>query len=206
MPLTDAVSVNRGIGPICSNKYYTAPEQEAKDYALAGQHLLASKFPAFKDLGERMLVAGDVFEETQDATQADEVKGEFNSRTLANKILVLIATYRDSEAVYHLVEALKALGYTKLNEAIAKRIGKRKVKTTKKVPAKTVTVDHRDGYLRVITPFNETFNEWRRTHGRWDGSAHLIPNEHKVSLWAVLRTLYPGANLRVDGEFKQVIK
>lgn len=200
--LTDAVSVNRGIGPICSAKYYDPPPQAAEDFAATGRELLASKLPQFKDLGERMSVAGDHFEYCQDLATSLEIVGEFNSRSIANKLVKLIALHRDEDFTIPLAKALTSLGYKNLSEVICKRIGRRRMRSYEQERVvREVHITREFGYLYVYAPFSDAFNAFRRSIGRWNGEkrAHVFPLSARVELWGALKEHYNDAVLYVDG-------
>lgn len=126
-PLVDALSVETGVGPECRKKHgFTQPDVAVDVVAVVSA--LAATLPV------------DVYMElTAKAALSTE------ARACANVLVYRIACEQDGPLVAAYVAALDKLGFKKLAERIARRIGKVEV------------FEDGSGFWVVKTPFNETF-------------------------------------------------
>lgn len=180
-PLLDAVSVETGIGPDCRKKHgYTQPDLAVD--ALAVIAALAASLP------------GEVYLELASKTDAREAANVLVHRIAAEQTGPLVSAY---------VTALSKLGFVKLSERIAKRIGK-------------VTV-HEDGegFWVIDTPFNESFVSavrglpGRRFVRNANGKGGVnkvpvpqLPSERasvRARIWGMLKTTFPAGTI-VSGD------
>lgn len=105
------------------------------------------------------------------------------TRREANQLVYLIAVQQTGDEVLFAILRLSELGFSKLADRIAKRIGSVQVEETT------------DGMLAVKAPYNEqALTGWRRIPGRrWDGQEKVnkVPITSKSALWGFLREYYP---------------
>lgn len=169
--LTDATSIEFGIGPVCRRKYryedaHPVSHDTAGDVANYMRAAHGDIFP--QEVADRVI----------DAALADD------SRKAAN-LLVYFASAEQGMAAVHAAEALKMLGYTELAERIEKRLV-------------GVHITRRDGKIAVASEFNEVFIAGiRGLGGRWSGKPAkewLLPStpEAAEGLWALIKRAYPG--------------
>jgi len=225
LTLTDAVSIDRGVGPECSKKYYKAPPQTEVDFATLGRALEGVE--GLEDFALQCAVAGDAKEEGNTA-KALEIAGKFDSRKLANELTARIAVEQTGRLAVHYTRALSALGFTTLADRIGARLGwwamgvakgtytrsgRAKVAldpvaTVTRRAAPVVRLERRPGFtpaqdaIVVIAPFSSEFNAARhRLGGRfdWADKTHVIPAGNEAALWAELAACFPGVDV-VDGD------
>lgn len=90
--LTDAVSLERGIGPVCAEKHGVDGEHGATDWAAVARLVPAA-----------LVVEGD-------------------ARRTANRVLYRVSASRDSAEVPALVEGLRALGFATVADRLTERL------------------------------------------------------------------------------------
>lgn len=206
MPLTDAVSMERGIGPICSAKYYEAPPQEGCDLGALGRALEGT--PEFAEFATLCAVAGDAKEEG-DADKAAEIVGKFDVRKMANRLVLAIAFEQRSELSARYTKALGALGFTSLAERIEKKIGARimrrvviagvarpaqELPPVRPAPRQVVRVDFDGSEYIVNAPYSAAFVERRRAlGGTWHSQTRTnrFAASMREALWRDLCDCYP---------------
>lgn len=184
-PLVDAVSVETGIGPDCRKKHgYTAPDLAVDVVAVVSA--LAAALPAEVYL--------EVVAKASISTEA---------RACANVLVHRIAAEQTGPLVAAYVSALAKLGFTKLSERIAKRIGKVEV------------FEDGSGFYVIKTPFNESFvSQVRGIPGRrferdasGKGGVNKVPVPQLPSerlamrkrIWGLLKTTFPAGTI-VSGD------
>lgn len=153
-PLVDSVSVETGVGPICRKRHGFNEAQAPADWAKAA-----------KIMGEMILAFGD------------------NQRKATNVLVHRIAVQQSGEQVCLMVQALAALGFTKLAGVIAYRLAGIKVETE-------------EGRYIVFTPYNaDLVADMQKLEGRrWDSKnkANTFPLFVRDALWKVLIKHFPG--------------
>lgn len=163
-PLVDAVSVETGMGPDCRKKHgYTQPDLAVDVVAVVSA--LAASLPA------------DVYVElTAKASISTE------ARACANVLVHRIAVEQTGPLVASYVAALSKLGFVKLADRIADRLGK-------------VEVTEEGSDFVVRTPFNEAFVSLVRglPGRRWDAAAkaNRVPVRERSRLWGILKQTFP---------------
>lgn len=90
--LTDAVSLERGIGPVCAERFGADAEPGAADWAAVSRLVPAA-----------LVVEGD-------------------ARRTANRVLYRVSAARDSAEVPALVEGLRALGFAAVADRLTERL------------------------------------------------------------------------------------
>jgi hypothetical protein len=167
LELTDAVSIEKGIGPVCRKKYrYEDAYPVSREIALAvSVYLTDSAVPE----GAALTVI--------DAAHRDD------SRKAAN-VLVLVASTEGKDAAVTATHALRLLGYSDLADKVQKRLC-------------SVWISEADGVLTVKTAWNPAFVAAVRNIAgrRWDGKnkVNLIPVAQKMALYNALKATFPGA-------------
>lgn len=162
-PLVDAVSVEAGVGPECRKKHGYGEAQSDPEWIAA--HRALGLLPGF-----------DV-ESIVPGWGAD-------ARRVCNVLVHRVAVEQDGSAVTTYVNAIAALGFTKLAERVARRLA-------------TVRIAQDEhGGLVVKAPYDDRFvEEMRRVPGRrWDkaAKANWVPASSRVDLWCVLQRCFPG--------------
>lgn len=168
--LVDAKSVETGVGPECRKRHGYATAEGSPDWVVVFGALAAAA-EADARLGE---VACKVVDLIDDARKA------------ANLVMHRIAAAQTGAGVGHLVVALRALGFRKMAERTADRLG-----------SVLVEVDAATGVLAVFAPYSEEFTaEMRKVPGRWfdrEAKANKVPASSRSQLWGALRAaLRPG--------------
>ena len=164
--LTDAVSIEKGIGPVCRKKY-----------------LYEDAYPIDKDTAFQLTVfLTDSAIPEELAAKIGEACLDDNSRRAAN-LLVHAASTEGPRAAIEATHALRLLGY----EALANRAQQRLAKVH-------ITVE--GTFFIVQTPFDPLFLiEVRRIPGRrWDYTrkVNAIPVAYKVALFEALLKAHAG--------------
>ena len=166
-PLLDAASVERGLGPTCAKR------------AGVGD---AAHEPDWQRVREILARVGL-------APMCDEARAE------ANRITHRIGVAPSAVQVPTLIEAIDALGYHRLAEAIAEHL----------VPV-TITVANDNGSLLVTTTrldaelFERYVDALRAVPGRrWDAErkANVVPQHARRELWSALVGCLPSGALIV---------
>ena len=165
--LTDATSIEFGIGPVCRKKYLYEDAYPIDD----GMKLQLAVVLTDSALPEAL--AGRIGEACLDD----------NSRRAAN-LLVHAASTEGAHAAIDAAHALRLLGY----EVLANRVQQRLAKVH-------ITVEY--NHLIVQTPFNPAFLVAMRgiPHRKWDFTrkVNVVPAQYKVALFHALLRCYPGA-------------
>ena len=164
--LQDAVSVELGIGPVCRKKHgFAAPDAGTVadwDTALAA----VERMPAAE--AQRVL---------------DVVHGDADVRRVANVLVHLVAVHQGGPAVAHAVAALRALGFLKLADRIARHVAK-------------IVVTVEGDTLAVASPYSDaSTHEFRQVPGRrFDGATkrNVFPAHARAAVWKALRRCYAG--------------
>ncbi len=180
-PLVDALSVETGIGPDCRKKHgYTQPDIAVDVVAVVSA--LAASLPV---------------EVYMELTAKASISTE--ARACANVLVHRIAAEQTGPLVAAYTAALSKLGFTKLADRIAKRIGKVEV--------------HEDGagFFVIRTPFNESFVSLvrglpgrrfvRDENGKGGVNkvpAPSLPSERLATrkrIWSLLKTTFPAGTI-----------
>ncbi len=168
--LVDAKSVETGVGPECRKRHGYATAEGCPDWVVA-LSALASAAEADARLGEAAYKVVGMMDDTRKA---------------ANLVMHRIAAAQSGPGVGHLVTALRALGFRKMAERTADRLG-----------SVLVEVDTATGALAVFAPYSEEFTAAMRgvPGRRWDreAKANVVPASSRSQLWGALRgVLRPG--------------
>lgn len=168
--LVDAKSVETGVGPECRKRHGYATAEGSPDWVVA-LAALASAAEADARLGELAFKVVGMMDDTRKA---------------ANLVMHRIAAAQTGEGVGHLVTALRALGYRKMAERTADRLG-----------SVLVEIDAATGAYAVFAPYSEEFTAAMRgvPGRRWDREtkANVVPATSRTALWGALRAaLRPG--------------
>lgn len=162
-PLVDAVSVETGVGPECRKRHGFDDSQGPADWGRA--------FASIAELPEEIKQAVAI------------ACAEMNQRRAANVLVHFIAVHQDDRLAVAATEAVSHLGFTKLAERIAKRVG-------------CVRIEQEGDELLVRTPYSDDFNaSMRRVPGaRWDreAKARRVPVESKRALWVAMQRAFAG--------------
>jgi hypothetical protein len=179
LPLVDALSVERGIGPVCWGKH-------------------GAKKPTSPALWPEVSVALDELEaHTPGHLSAlflvvRESAAREAQQDTANALIRLIAIEQHGQCVNLYTNALESLGYTKLAARIAKRLATVRIEMVQ-LPGHQDN-PHVEGYA-VQSPY-EGGEPLRFVPGRrWDKvrKANMFPVSSKRALFEALRRCYPGA-------------
>lgn len=191
LPLVDALSVERGIGPVCWKRHGAAnPEGEP--------------------IWEELAVALDALESRSASSLhpyvlvAREAANRENQRDCANALVRLIAIEQCGKDVLVYTNALDSLGYTKLASKIAKRLA-RVIITIGEADKRyqsgggsfgpSYSTMKIESFL-VKSPY-EGSEGLRNVPGRqWDKTrkVNTFPLTSKCALFEALRRAYPGMN------------
>jgi len=156
--LIDATSVEKGIGPICRNKYNY---EDAYPVLTAQANQLEAYLVNHPDY-----FPGEFTVRVSDAAKADD------SRKAAN-LLVYRASSEMGMIAVRSAEALRMLGYVVLADRIIDRL----------VP---VRIEEKDGRLDVHTPYSETFiSEVRQIKGRKFEVVKVEGKKKPLKFWSV---------------------
>jgi hypothetical protein len=158
-PLRDAVSIETGVGPKCREKYGYSEAQGQADFSKA------------------LPLAEDVANAVKAIQEGDAHKA-------ANVLIYHIAAHQQGPTVARWTAAVAALGYTKMAEIVANRIG-------------AVRVLPEGDVLLVTAPYSEEFNNRIRSirGQRWDRerSVRIIPVTARQQLWSIMKQVFqPG--------------
>lgn len=177
-PLLDAVSVETGVGPDCRKKHgFTQAQTEPNwtDVLYATDGIIS----VLEIFGEKVSL-GTLNGEAVDAAWR---LGGIETRRVANVIVHRIAAEQDSAGVPDLINAVRALGFTKLADRIATRVA-------------PVRIELQGNELVVTAPYSEKGTAaFRRVPGRrWDRDAKVnrFPMSAKRDLFDALRDAFPG--------------
>lgn len=164
--LTDGVSIEKGIGPVCRKKY-------RYEDAYSIDRDIAFQVTVF-------LTEGAIPAEL--AAKIGEACLDDNSRRAAN-LLVHAASTEGSHAAIEAAHALRLLGYDVLADRVQRRLAK-------------IHITVEGAFLIVQTPFNPLFlHEVRSIRGRrWDYTrkVNAVPVGQKVALYEALLRCYHG--------------
>lgn len=162
--LVDAKSVETGVGPECRKRHGYATAEGCPDWAvtLSALGAAAEADARFGELAFKVVgLMGD-------------------TRVAANLVMHRIAAAQTGAAVGHLVVALRGLGYRKMAERTADRLG-----------SVLVEVDAATGVHAVFAPYSVEFTDaMRKVPGRrWDSAAkaNTVPAASRGALWRALR-------------------
>lgn len=165
--LTDGVSIEKGIGPVCRKKYLYEDAYPIDD----GMKLQLAVFLTESAIPQAL------------AVRIGEACLDDNSRRAAN-LLVHAASTEGAHAAIEAAHALRLLGYDVLANKVQERLS-------------SVQIKVEGSYLIVRTPFDPAFLiEVREIRGRrWDFTRKInaIPVAQKVALFEALLRCYPGA-------------
>lgn len=164
-PLVDAASVEAGVGPDCRKKHGFNDAQGEPDFAAA--NLALQNYSAFEAL--------------PDAPPGEDKTVE--ARRLVNALVHRIALEQRSEDVYAATNAIRALGFSKLADVIARRLAH-------------VVIERQGGELVVRTLYSpEVVTAFRKVPGRrYDSEVkrNRFPESSARALFAALRECFPG--------------
>ena len=155
--LLDAVSVETGMGPHCRKAHGYADAQGEANWAL-------------------------VMAELDSVLAVAEVNPEMGQRKAANVVVHRIACLGEAlPQLLAMVNALRALGFTKLAARITQRWA-------------SIRIEETPEGLSVKTPFNEDFVPAARAipGRRWVKPVNIFPASSKPQLWAALRKCFAG--------------
>lgn len=161
-PLVDAVSVEAGVGPDCRKKYGYAEAQGKPDFVEAVKHTPADFI-----------------------IKCEDVRGSVNRLVHRAALASLRKAVSAKQEVVGITKAVRALGYTKLADAMASRMAK-------------VIVTVEGPVLKVRAPYNEVFVEGARliVGARYIGERTTqFPVSEKQAVWALIRRCYAGQTL-----------
>jgi len=173
-PLVDAESIERGIGPDCAKKHGFGLAQHAPRWQDAASAL---RYVDVANVGEEIM-------EHLGAVDASDINPEL-ARGYANRLTHFVACHQDGELVLAAVRAIEALGFVKLAERIASRMG-------------CVRIEEQGDALVVRAPYNPDHVErMRQVPGRrfvreTRGGYDLVPVSSKRALWAALKASFAG--------------
>lgn len=179
-PLVDAVSVETGVGPECRKRHGYADAQGEPDWTAVAEALAAIRGT---DIGT---VEGKVLPLGPEGTEAAWRLGGIETRKSANVLVHRIAAQQEGPAVLQLVNAVRALGYTKLADRIAERLA-------------SVRIERVAGRIVVRAPYSpESVTAFRRVPGRKfekDGrdARNTFPESSAKAVLGALRSCFPGA-------------
>lgn len=170
--LADAVSLERGVGPVCAQRYGADEPQVAPNWSRAGAQLWAGGIPV----------------ETLDAliTACD-------ARRLANAALYRVSAAPDAPEAACLVEGIRALGFVTLAERLTERLAEEGTVTVRAEGAVYCVA------APFNPAFNEALREAAPSR-RWDREARVwrVPAADRAGLWRAIRTAFRGHVLVTD--------
>ena len=179
--LTDGVSIERGVGPICSRKYYELPDSMEPDFGAALVHM------------DRVIELGCITEEMVHGTDGlmHLLCKKEDSRAVANLLSLACAANYGMSKVFPITEMIHALGYQVLAKKIdenngAIRIEKHGAEFWIKTPY-SPEMNH-DLYLRKICSTFEYKEGWGRAKVRICKASKV----NKALIWNVLCKHFPG--------------
>lgn len=178
--LRDAVSVERGVGPDCAERYGYDEAQGPANWAEAVR------------LG---LEAG------LDASDLDVLTGGLDAHKAANRLCYLVAAVapEDQRRAFRLAAVIGALGFKKMGEQLTKRLAKKL-----EVPTVIITAAG-DLYEVQAVGLGDYFDAYvtatRAVPGRRYVPAtktNTFPKASRRALWGALRASVPGAVLKTE--------
>jgi hypothetical protein len=177
LKLTDAVSIQRGIGPICSKKgYLEEPDQPDEIAAMA----ILSEYPELVDF----LVANW-------KSKGDGVRG------LMNGLVHICSLNRKTHVHDVCTEAIELLGYRNLASQLRESLAVAEIKDSKGNP----------NHFAIWIKKSEWTPGWRRafrgafphSHFSRNDKGMLFKKEDKGRVWGLLKQFYLGYCLKVPG-------
>jgi hypothetical protein len=155
-PLVDAVSVETGVGPECRKKHGFNTAQAEADWSKVAE------------------ILGDAIELPEDAQAA------------ANKLVHMIAIAQDGVNVNRWIAAVAALGFTKLADRCAKRVG-------------GISVSRGEGdCIEVRAPFCCDFIDAAKARGaRWSkpAKAWVFGADARRLAWDAIKASFPAGTV-----------
>lgn len=180
-PLTDAESVQRGVGPDCAARYDVASARGPADPVALRAALEAAE--AADPVGLTGLVT--------------RIEGELatrGERRASNVLVHLIAMIQTGAPVAHLVTAVAALGYGAQAERIGERLGH--VRVTQEGDLLVARLPYDPALIDAIRGIPGRRLEERQDAGkRRKYKVNLIPATQARALWAALKTRLPAGSL-----------
>lgn len=180
--LTDSVSIERGIGPICSRKGYT--DEDPKDPDFHQAMVTLAPFPQVIEFMFEHFKEGSV-------------------RKLMNGLVKLCSLNRKTGFHEICCDAIEILGYTKLASTLRKSLSVIEIVKSKRftgcyeVWVKRSEFDWRWVELMRKIP-GRTFDP--------KDKVDVIPDSQKVALWEAVNSVYVGAILTTDSGTVKVKK
>ncbi len=190
-PLTDAESVQRGVGPDCAARHDVASARtETRPAELAAACRLAAAALPVELAGLEERIAREL--------------AAHGPRRAANVLVYLIALVQVGPAVAYMVSALGALGYGAQAERIGERLGH--VKVTHEGENLVARLPFDAALIQIVSAIPGRRIERRRDAGkRREYVVNIIPVTRRAALWSALRTRLPAGTLVLGTEGYRVI-
>jgi hypothetical protein len=190
MVLTDAVSIERGIGPICSRKGYL---EEPKETDEMQAFIELSPFPDLVEYMTRKYKPG-------------------GARSLMNGLVRIASLNRKSPYLHSSIcNAIEALGYRNLASTLRECISMVEIRDAKENPDFFAVwvrreMSTREWFLDLRAACNLQYGErLRKANGN---KGFLVPKSAKMGLWKAILRHFPGEIVKVPsgGTVKAVRK
>ena len=169
MPLTDAVSIQRGLGPICSRKGYEAEDIKVSDDSEALMAL--AEYPELVDwLSAKYKPQGN--------------------RGLVNGLVRVASLNRRSPVHSACTDAVEALGYKRLASALRESLAVIELTDSKENP------DHYSMWIKKSEFSWAFYNELRKLDGvalrKYPTKHTIVPKKHRVAMARLFVEYYAG--------------
>lgn len=190
-PLTDAESVQRGVGPDCAARHDVASARgETRPEELATACRLAAEALPVELAGLEGRIAREL--------------ADHGPRRAANVLVYLIALIQVGSAAAYMVSALGALGYGAQAERIGERLGH--IKVTREGETLVARLPYDERLIFAVARIPGRRIEKRQDAGkRRPYTVNVVPAAQRVALWTALRTRLPAGTLVLGTEGYRVI-